>query len=478
MEIRMGLKTKANAPDWAFMGLVLLALLLFKVPQLSLPCFWDEAWSYLPAILKMAETGPTLIPDPQYTELFRGHPLFFYAIASLWIKLFGHSFVAMRLFPLVVSMLLLMVLFRFAKKNFGRKTAMIAVTFLLIQSLFLAQSSMILPEMLLALFSLLALDAFLSGNKGLFILWATLLVFTKETGIVLVLTCLLVRFYAYEKVSEERNDAGFLRSEWPYYLPLVFIAMFFLAQRVIIGWFFFPEHIGLIKFSATEVLDRLKGYSSFLFIGYGRNLLTFGALAALVYAVIRKIRIERAEYNVVAVLLLFMSLYILFLSVNFYSPRYLLSIVPVFILISVFIIIRVTEKFPVAGYAVLLLLLANNLWFTFSYRRDADHNLGFADATEVHREMVRYLDSQKWQSRHIATHFLMSYYLTHPDAGYIPKGREFFHVATGISDSTSVAIISSTEYTKKFMESIKQRNPVLVRRFEKRGSWSEVYMIK
>jgi 4-amino-4-deoxy-L-arabinose transferase-like glycosyltransferase len=478
MEIRMGLKTKENALEWAFMGLVMLALLLFKLPQLSLPCFWDEAWSYLPAILKMAETGPTLIPDPQNAVLFRGHPLFFYALASVWIMVFGHSFVAMRLLPLVISMLLLIVLFRFAKKHFGRKTAMIATLFLLIQSLFLAQSSMILPEMLLALLSLLALDTFLAGKKGLFILWATLLVFTKETGVVLVLTCLLVRFRAYEKVSEGKSDASFLRSEWPYLLPLAFIGIFFLLQRVIMGWFFFPEHVGLIKFSAAEVLHRLQGYSSFLFIGYGRNLLTFGVLAALGFAVIRKVRIEKTEYNVIAVLLLYMFLYILFLSINFYSPRYLLSIFPVFILLSVFIIIRMTEKYPLAGYAVLIVILANNLWFTWSFRRDADNNLGYADATEVQSELVRYVDSQSWQSRYIATHFLMSYYLTHPDAGYVTTGREFLHVATGITDSTSVAIISSTEYNKTFKESIKQRNPVLVRRFEKRGSWSEVYLIK
>jgi hypothetical protein len=49
-------------PDWAVLVPALLALVFFKIPQLPLPSFWDEAWSYLPAILNMAETGPSLSP--------------------------------------------------------------------------------------------------------------------------------------------------------------------------------------------------------------------------------------------------------------------------------------------------------------------------------------------------------------------------------------------------------------------------------
>ena len=141
--------------DWVILLPILLILVIFKIPQLYLPAFWDEAWSYLPAIMRMAERGPSLLPDPQTAELFRGHPLFFYALVSLWIKFFGTSFFAMRLLPLLVSMLLLIVLFYFSKKYFGRMIAATATLFLLIQAVFLAQSSMLLPEMLLALLSLL-----------------------------------------------------------------------------------------------------------------------------------------------------------------------------------------------------------------------------------------------------------------------------------------------------------------------------------
>jgi 4-amino-4-deoxy-L-arabinose transferase-like glycosyltransferase len=478
LEIRLGLKTKAVFSDRAFMGLVLLALLLFKIPQLALPCFWDEGWSYMPAILKMAETGPMLFSDPRYTELFRGHPLLFYDTAALWIMLFGRSFVAMRILPMVISMLLLIVMFRFARKNFGRKTAMIAVGFMLIQSVFLAQSSMMLPEMLLALLSLLTLDAFLSGKKSLYILWATLLLFTKETGIVLTLLCLVITICKFRWRKEPDPFMSFIRSGWHLFLPLGLIALFFIIQKVIMGWFFFPEHIEMIRFSVPVVFDRLKGYSSFLYIGFGRNLLTFGALAALIYAVVRKVRIDKKELEIVWILLSFMVIYILFLSINFYSPRYLLSVLPVFILLCVFIITRSAESKPLIGYCAFLVLFANNIWFTWNFRQDGDDNLGFADALEVHRQAVGFCDAQQWQQKNLATHFLLRFYLTHPEAGYVAPGREFTHVSAALSDSTAIAVITSTEYSKEFMESIRHHNPVLVKRFEKRGSWAEVYLIK
>ena len=37
-------------------------LLIIQIPNLSLPYFWDEAWSYFPAIYKMYEIGPGLLP--------------------------------------------------------------------------------------------------------------------------------------------------------------------------------------------------------------------------------------------------------------------------------------------------------------------------------------------------------------------------------------------------------------------------------
>jgi 4-amino-4-deoxy-L-arabinose transferase-like glycosyltransferase len=464
--------------DWVFLAPVLLALVLFKIPQLSLPSFWDEAWSYLPAILNMAENGPSLLPDPQTAELFRGHPLFFYALASFWVNCFGTSFFAMRMLPLILSMVLLIVLYLFSKKYFGRKIALITTVLMLIQSVFVAQSSMLLPEMLLALLSLLTLDAFLSGKKIRFILWGTLLALTKETGLVLILACILIRIIEPWWNKEAGNLRNRIASSWHLALPVILTSVFFIAQKIIMGWFFFPEHIGLLNFTAGSVLHRLGGYTSYLFIGFGRNLLSITTGAALVVLLIRKTGIEAEKRKVIYSILLFSVLYMLFLSVNFYSPRYLLSVLPLFILLCVFVISEASAPFRVPQYIVLLVIFANNLWFTWDKRTDADHNLGYADAVEVTQRVTSFCSQQKWHDRCIATHFLMRQYLVLPSAGYVGESGVFTNLGPAVTDSTVIAILSSVEYSAAFRQQIREREGTLVKRFEKRNSWSEVYRFR
>lgn len=465
----------SGLPDIAITGTALLALVLFKIPHLSLPCFWDEAWSYLPAILKMAETTPSLLPDPSATDLFRGHPLLFYAAAALWIKIFGHSFVAMRIFPLLVSMGLLVVFYLFSKRYFGRKIAVISMLFLLIQAVFLAQSSMLLPETGLALLNLLAIGAFLSGKRGAYVIWSILLVLTKESGLVLPLACLALHFAEPLWNRGKHFGTSLIPRSGYLWIPLLVAGSFLIVQKAVMGWFFFPEHIGLLRFSITSVIQRLGGYASFLFIGFGRNLLTLTAAASLIYLVIRKARFSSEEIRVIIPLTAFLAAYLLFLSLNFYSPRYLLSILPAFLLLCLVLISKATAQWPVAGYFILFVVTGNNLWFTLDRRTDSDHNLGFADAVEVHRQAVLYCDQQNWQDRPLATHFLMRYYLEHPSAGYVTAGREFLNVSPGISDSTQVAVISSTEFTKDFQARIDSSHFLPVRRFEKRNAWAVIY---
>lgn len=463
--------------DPVFLILVIAALFLFKLPQLSLPCFWDEAWSYLPAILRMADAGPSLLPDPQYAELTRGHPLLFYFITSLWIKIFGVSFPALRTLPLIISALLLTVQFLVSGKHFGRAVAYLSTILLLIQSVFLAQSSLLLPEMLLALFSLLTLHAFISGRKKWFLLWGTLLLLTKETGVVLMMLCLLIHLFRFIGDRGRAPFISWIKSSFWLMVPFLIIALFYTAQRLINGWFFFPEHISLISFSIGSVLANLKGYSFFLFLGSGRNLLTFFVIAAALYILVRKIPLDSAEKKASFIFLLFLVAYVLSLSFNFYSPRYLLSVLPPFMQVCAFFLVRATGRYKFIRIAAFLAIFANNIWFTWHQRSDADHNLGYADAVQAHWDLIVYGESLRWQDKPVATHFLMRFYLSRPEAGYVQPGRECLRLSEHISDSTAFAVISSTEYSPAFREEINDHQGILLKRFEKNKSWTEVYRV-
>src|SRR4051812_16040636 len=82
--------------------------ILFKIPHLYLPFYWDEAWVYAPAIKIMSQQGLSMLPGAIPVEYSRGHPLFFHFLGSGWIKLFGDNNFSVHCFALLISTLLIL----------------------------------------------------------------------------------------------------------------------------------------------------------------------------------------------------------------------------------------------------------------------------------------------------------------------------------------------------------------------------------
>ena len=118
-----------------FIFLIALILLLIglKVPSLSLPYFWDEAWPYSTAVHLMYENGLSLLPGAIPFDISRGHPLFFHFMNASAMHLLGNSIAASHLFPLLISILLLIVTYLFCLTFFSEKVAIIASSVLFIQ---------------------------------------------------------------------------------------------------------------------------------------------------------------------------------------------------------------------------------------------------------------------------------------------------------------------------------------------------------
>ena len=67
--------------------LAIIAFIIYKMPHLSLPYYWDEAWVYGPAVRLMEQTGLSLLPDALPVYYSRGHPLLFHFLGASWIKI-------------------------------------------------------------------------------------------------------------------------------------------------------------------------------------------------------------------------------------------------------------------------------------------------------------------------------------------------------------------------------------------------------
>jgi len=462
---------------WQYFIPWLVALLfgLYKIQDLSLPYFWDEAWSYFPALEAMQQTGPSLLPNAIDPQLYRGHPLLFYFLQSTWMNILPNNIIWAKTFPLIVSVILLLTAYKFSVKHFNKKVGLLSITLLCIQPVFLAQSSLLLPEVLLSLFTILSLNAFLSKQKFHTILWVTCALYTKESALVLGLSLIIWQLVLVLLTKENTSrKQGILKSIY-LLIPFGLITIFFVLQKLWIGWFFFPEHLGYINLS--ESIEKANNYLGYLLIFHGRNLLTFAGIAGLFILIYKKDKQLKSKQTELLGLSFFIFSYLAFSSLNFYSPRYLLSILPITIVIFSFLIVTAFSHKNWILTPLVLLLIVNNGYFSFFRFEPNDHTLGYRDMIQVHQQIVGKLENEAKIESKIATHFLMKFYLEKPSLGYLNSTKPFVNVNTKTDSSTQFILISNIETTQNLQDFLTNTTTLLIEREEQGNCWSELYKV-
>jgi 4-amino-4-deoxy-L-arabinose transferase-like glycosyltransferase len=257
---------------------------IFKIQHLTLPFFWDEAWPYSTGIFYMHSHGLSLLPGSIPFDISRGHPLFFHFISALWMKIFGTSLIAVHIFPLLISITLVICVYFFCVSFFSEAVALGSCVLLMAQPIFFSQSAMLLPEVLVALLTLLSFWAFLRERKMSYIACAALLLLTKESGIVIVIS--LFCWSIFEKIYQRResNILHIISRSLYLLLSAAIASVFFILQKIQTGHFFLPMYIEGNNLQWTIFLEKLKNYFAYVFIYQGRNALSiFLILAVAIY---------------------------------------------------------------------------------------------------------------------------------------------------------------------------------------------------
>lgn len=462
---------------WQYFIPWLVALLfgLYKIQDLSLPYFWDEAWSYFPALEAMQQTGPSLLPNAIDPQLYRGHPLLFYFLQSTWMNILPNNIVWAKTFPLIISILLIVCTYKFSEKQFNKKVGLLSITLLCIQPVFLAQSSLLLPEVLLSLFTILSLNAFLNKQKFHTILWVTCALYTKESALVLGLSLIIWQLVLVLLTKENTSrKQGILKSIY-LLIPFGLITIFFVLQKLWIGWFFFPEHLGYINLS--ESIEKANNYLGYLLIFQGRNLLTFAGIVGLFLLIYKKNKQLKSKQYELLGLSFFILSYLAFSSLNFYSPRYLLSIIPITIVIFSFLIVKAFSNKKWIFIPLVLVLILNNGYQSFFRFEPNDHTLGYRDMIKVHQKITSTLEKEVKTESEIATHFLMKFYLEKPSLGYLSKKSPFTNVNSKVGNQTQFVIISNIETSSVLQDFLATSSKQLISRAEQGNCWSELYQI-
>jgi 4-amino-4-deoxy-L-arabinose transferase-like glycosyltransferase len=261
-------KIKAVNPVY----LLILSFFLFKLNHIHHPYFWDELGVYSRAALYMFDHQISMMPNAIPPELSRGHPLLCTVIFAVGYRIFGPHVWAGHFVALLFSCGLLFLLYRIGRDFFSHAVGLLACALLAVQPVFIAQSSMVLPEIMLAFFCTASIYAYLKERFLQVALFSVLAIMTKETAVALPVSFGLHIFLAM--IWQKKIDKDSLTKLGLISSPLFAWGIFLAIQKLQNGWFFFPLHSDYVSFSFTDIYPRLFYYLSFLFKGQGRYLWT------------------------------------------------------------------------------------------------------------------------------------------------------------------------------------------------------------
>lgn len=442
-------------------SLLLIILIVCMWPFLSLPYYWDEAWVYGKGVRIMCMEGPGMLPTSVPVDISRGHPLLFYFLGGLWLKISGNTIFSSHLFALAISVVLVFAVFRLCADFLSKRLAFFVTALLMLQPIFLGQSCLVLPEMMLALWTVLALRAFYSGKKLLFVLFGALLLLTKESGLVCI-AAIGLNELLFDLFGRNERGLRIAFKNWRTYLlicfPVLIASVHFFIQKIIYGWFFFPEHLGYISFSWNELSHKFIKYFSFLCIFDGRNALFFGGMLALIILIARR-KIHEAVDDKTKQLLsclgIFIFLFLCFSSVNFYCNRYVMCLVPPLIILSVYAMDAVLRK-PAFKWSLFVVLFATGFYYSLNVRTNGDHNPGYADYVRLYKNTIDYCVKEGYAKKKLMAGFLMQNVMTDTLPGYVDGKTVFTNVHSRFDPEVELCIFSSLE-KDPYSDSIKHQ---------------------
>ncbi|HNF71502.1 MAG TPA: hypothetical protein PLP34_03750 [Chitinophagaceae bacterium] len=458
---------------WLLIALVLLVMVGIKIPDLHLPYYWDEAWSYARAIHHMQEDHITLNPAKTDPEIFRGHPLLFYAFSATLARWGSMSPLFMHTAMLILCLLLLLYFFYTLYRTFQPYVAVWAIVWLALQEVYMVQSSFLLPEIAVAMLSFFALMACYRNRVWEFLLWALPLVFIKESGLVAALSCFVfagIRVLSSKNTSVQKIGQGIL---WG--LPLLFFAVFLIIQKVKWGWFLFPEHTGLMNWDRAAILSKMQGILMYLTKEEYRLIPMLVFALAFFFLLVFKFRVFKETYfNSFSVLLiLFILAYTVFCALNFYSTRYLLALFPP---VSLLMALSFGPLFS-SQRKQFVFAFCGLLYFTITYVALPAKGLG--DTSKRYTASVR--TQQKTIEEFVLKHaqesfhadFLMRTNLSDATCGYIPAGKQ---VRLAEWPDASYLICSSIEPLDALVQdALNQKQLTLVYECSEAEAWCRVY---
>lgn len=462
----------------ALFATIAVAIVALHAPLLRLPYFWDEAGYYIPAARDLL--GGSLIP---HSTPSNAHPPLVMGWLALSWKIFAQSQLVTRVAMLLLAAFSLTGFYRLAR-SVANSTVAAASTFLTaIYPVLFAQSSLAQIDLPAAGLTFWALEAYVRKRWACVAIWFSLAALTKETA-VLVPVALAAwefalrllpgsqRFPTVYFLVQSDSKPGKLRATRSYVkviaalsCPAVALAVWYAYHYARTGFVFGnPEFLRYNlqgNFHPVRILLALllRLWQTFGYMNL--YVLTLACLLAMKYpaqlaapGVLKngggmseeaKFR-ARIDIPVQLGFAVVAAVYLLALSVLGGAPlaRYMLPIVPLFILIAVSTIWRRLRPWKaVVGIVAMAFITA--LFVNPPYGFSPEDNLAYHDYIHLHQKAAAFLAARYPHAR-VLTAWPASDELSRPAIGYVRKPMQVVR----IEDFSAEEVVAAADERSRF----------------------------
>jgi hypothetical protein len=465
---------KESPAQWsgAYPALVFAAIFIFifllHLPLLQLPYFWDEAGYYVPVARDLLLTG-SLIP---HSTVSNAHPPLVMAWLALWWKVVGYAPLVTRTAMLVLAAFSLMGVFRLAERVANTKVAIASTLCTALYPVFFAQSSLAQVDLAAAGFIFWGLSAYVEGGFVPTVIWFALAALTKETAILAPLALagwetigLIARKGSMRKLWLHASDtsAGSLERIAFLLIPALPLGVWYAYHYLRTGFVFGNPEFFRYNVAATLSLTRfllalamrLWQISGYLHLW----MLTLPMLLAMwMLPPQRDSDSERPRIGIPVQMVFYVVIltYVVAMALigGAVLARYMLTAVPLVIILSVSTLWRRLSFWPAAIACVALAFVLAWFWNP-PYGFSPEDNLAYRDYVVLHEDGERFLEARYPMAR-VLTAWPASDEITRPWLGYTTRPMRVVRIedfsldevvsAAEFRANYEVALIFSTKY--------------------------------
>jgi dolichyl-phosphate-mannose-protein mannosyltransferase len=408
----------------AVVVLFTLLILLVKWPYLQLPYFWDAMGYVISGVEEtFREDFPLVMAQISGNDA--GHPPLFYLMLALVWKVFSPSLAVSHLFNLTWGLLTIIGVYHLGRRHYTPIAGFCAALLLFFSPLFYAQVGMLHFEPAMAALTVWAVYFALARNLWGYLVAACALVLIKEPGVVLIPAVAISVLLAELHI---KNTKKAIISALPYCIPMVVLGAWLLLHYYITfkrsgqGWFITPSSVPKeMRLYAPQL------YAPFMCI-FKEQYRWLPSLAAGAFILRwwsrhdnhpseakRWFRQEGVGLPLIA--LLTFAGYWLPTATVFFSPRYLLPVLPLFfILATAAMLAYMRTRAALAMVAAILL-------FTSAWQSppERDYDIGgylrYTSLLRTHKAAIEYMATEHPEAR-ILTNYPLDKEMRMPVFGF------------------------------------------------------------